>query len=85
MDWLLVTLDHMLSVMLILLSDSLYEWTELSLEVLHYSRFLKLLFLFFTFFNSSSFFWILNRFPFCFELICALDILTCIVQNNSSF
>lgn len=46
---------------------------EPSLEVLHCSTFLKLLFYFCLFISLHlSFFWILNRFPFCLELIVLL-------------
>lgn len=54
-------------------------------EVLHYSRVFKLLFYFylFMFCHASIFLWILSSFAFCFELVCPLDALTCIMQDNA--
>lgn len=54
-------------------------------EVLHYSRVFKLLFYFylFMFCHASIFLWIPSSFAFCFELVCPLDALTCIMQDNA--
>lgn len=55
------------------------------MEVLHYSRVLKLLFYFylFMFCHLSVFLWILSSFAFCFELVFPLDALTFIVQDSA--